>query len=170
MSSSIRDRAVHAAPSGIGAAARRPVLLGTLSVRVDPSAEDMAIASSLEAGVPLIVANVMRLRPYPATNMLLGPGAATLPDEEDLDAVRATAQRAAALGIPTELLRVTTSRPVKALLEIARERDAGLLVFGPDLARTGRRRFRRAARDLRRGAGCLVWVAPDGWLAPGAEG
>jgi hypothetical protein len=51
---------------------------------------------------------------------------------------------------------------VRALLEILAERDAGLLVFGPDRARTGRRRFRAAARQVRRRAPCLVWVAPDG--------
>jgi hypothetical protein len=35
-------------------------------------------------------------------------------------------------------------------------------VFGPDLARTPRRRFRAAARAVRRDAPCLVWIAPDG--------
>jgi hypothetical protein len=94
--------------------------------------------------------------------VLAGPGAAVLPHEEDLEAVRATAERAAALGIPTEHLRVATKRPVKALLEVVRERDAGLLVFGPDLRRIRRRRFRRAAAQVRRDAACLVWVAPDG--------
>jgi hypothetical protein len=51
---------------------------------------------------------------------------------------------------------------VRALLELAAEREAGLLVFGPDLGRTRRRRFRAAARQVRRDAGCLVWIAPDG--------
>jgi nucleotide-binding universal stress UspA family protein len=169
LSPSIPDRAVHPVPGGTAGDARRPVVLGTLSVRVDPSAEDMAIASSLEAGAALIVVNAMRLPPYPATIMLLGPGAATLPHEEDLEDVRATAHRAAALGIRTELLRVTAPRPVRALLEVVSERDAGLLVFGPDLSRIRRRRFRRAARALRRNASCLLWIAPDGWLAPGGD-
>jgi nucleotide-binding universal stress UspA family protein len=140
----------------------RPVLLGTLSVRVDPSAERMALDSALEAGVPLVIANILRLRPYPTTFGLLGHQGMTLPHEEDLDAVRATARRAAELGVKTELLRVTTRRPVQALLQIARERDAGLLVFGPDLKRIGRLRFRAVARRLRREADCLIWVAPDG--------
>jgi nucleotide-binding universal stress UspA family protein len=138
-----------------------PVLLATLSVRVDPSAERMAIDSALEAGVKLIVANMLTLPPYPLTFML-APEYATLPHEEDLDAVRATAARAAARGIPTELLRVSSRRPLKALLELAREREAGLLVFGPDLSRTPQRRFRAAARRVRRDADCLVWIAPDG--------
>ena len=62
----------------------------------------------------------------------------------------------------TELLRVRTTRPVAALLEVVAERDAGLLVFGPHLGRVGRMRFRWAARRIRREANCLVWVAPDG--------
>jgi nucleotide-binding universal stress UspA family protein len=140
----------------------RPVVLATLSVRVDPSAERMAIDSAIEAGVPLVLVNVLRFPPYPTTLALVGPEGLNLPHEEDLDAVRATAARAAELGVKTELLRVTTRRPVQALLEIVAERDAGLLVFGPDLKLTGRVRFRMLARKLRRDAGCLIWVAPDG--------
>lgn len=51
---------------------------------------------------------------------------------------------------------------MRALLEVVSERDAGLLVFGPDLDWVGRLSFRRAARRVRRDADCLVWVAPDG--------
>jgi hypothetical protein len=137
------------------------VVLGTLAVRVDPSAERVALDSALEAGVALIVGSMIMLPAYPMT-MILAPQYATLPHEEDLEAVRATAHRAAALGIKTELLRISTQRPVKALLELASERDAGLLVFGPDVRRTNRVRFWAAARKVRRGANCLVWIAPDG--------
>jgi nucleotide-binding universal stress UspA family protein len=140
---------------------RRPVLLGTLSVRVHPNAERMAIESALEAGVKLIIANMIPMPAYPMS-LRIAPEYAVLPHEEDLEAVRATAQRAAQLGIATELLRVTTTRPVRALLELVRERDAGLLVLGPDVSRTSRLRFRAAARAVRRGANCLVWIAPDG--------
>src|SRR5215218_600996 len=133
-----------------------------MSVRVDPTAEEMAIASALEAGVPLILVNLLRLRNYPATIALLGAEATTLPHEEDLEAVRATATRASELGIKTELLRVTSRRPIPALLEVLHERDAGLVVFGPDLRLTNRWRFRAAARRVRAQADCLVWVAPDG--------
>jgi nucleotide-binding universal stress UspA family protein len=140
----------------------RPVVLATLSVRVDPSAERMAIESALEAGAPLILVNLLKLRNYPTTIALQGAAATTLPHEEDLDAVRATAARAAQLGIKTELLRVTSKRPIAALLQVLHERDAGLVVFGPDLSRTSRWRFRAAARRVRAEADCLVWVAPDG--------
>jgi hypothetical protein len=160
--SEILDRGSPAAGrSGTGRSRARPVLLATLSVRVDPSAERMALESALEAGVKLIIANMLVLPPYPLTFMLAREYM-TLPHEEDLDAVRATAQRAASLGITTELLRVSSRRPMKALLELVQEREAGLLVFGPDLSRTSRRRFRAAERLVRREAGCLVWVAPDG--------
>ena len=158
----VRDVERIAAPPPAARTRARPVVLGTLSVRIDPAAEEMAIASALEAGVPLIVANMLQLPPYPATITLVGPEAATLPHEEALEEVRATAARAAALGIPTELLRVTSRHPVRALLQVATERDAGLLVFGPDRGRARRWRFRAAARRVRRDAPCLVWVAPDG--------
>jgi nucleotide-binding universal stress UspA family protein len=158
----LKDRDADLAKWSVEGTHARPVVLGTLSVRVDPSAERMAIDSALEAGVPLVIANILPLRPYPTTLALLGPEGLNLPHEEDLDAVRATARRAADLGVKTELLRVTTRRPVQALLEIVSERDAGLLVFGPDLRLTSRIRFRLAARRLRREAGCLIWVAPDG--------
>ena len=139
----------------------RPVVLATLSVRIDPNAERMAFESALDARVPLIIANMITLRAYPMT-LILAPQYATLPHEEDLDAVRATAERAAARGIKTELLRITTTRPLGDLIELVRERRAGLLVLGPDVKRTSRWRLRLAARRVRRDAPCLVWIAPDG--------
>jgi nucleotide-binding universal stress UspA family protein len=93
---------------------------------------------------------------------LVGAANATLPHEEALDEVRGTAARAASLGVKTELLRVTTRHPVRALLQIVVERDAGLLVFGPDRSRVRGLRWRTAVRRVRRDAPCLVWVAPDG--------
>lgn len=157
----VRDRsgATEIAPAARGAG--RPVLLGTLGCRIDPEAERMAIESALDAGSPLLVTNVVHLPNYPTTLMLVGPAAAVLPHEEDLDEVRATADRAAALGIRTEHLRVSSKRPVKALLEVARDHRAGLLVFGPDRSRITRRRYRRASREIRGEADCLVWIAAD---------
>jgi hypothetical protein len=139
----------------------RLVLLGTLSVRVDPTAERMAIDTALEVGARLILANLVKLPPY-ALTMMVARDYLILPHEEDLDAVRATAQRAAALGIATELLRVRSPRPVTALNELARDLHAGLLVFGPDRSRISRRHFDAAAKAVRRNAPCLVWIAPEG--------
>ena len=105
--------------------APRPVVLATLSVRVDPDAERMAIESALDAGARLIIANMLWLPPYPTT-LILAREYATLPHEEDLDAVRETAARAAARGITAELLRISSRRPLAALLELIEERGAGL--------------------------------------------
>jgi hypothetical protein len=139
----------------------RPVVLATLSVRVDARAERMALESALEAGVPLIVANMLRMPAF-STTLLIAPEYATLPHEEDLEAVRATARRAAEWGIPTELLRIMSPRPLTALIELIHERRPGLVVLGPDVSRTSRRRLRAAARKVRHEADCLVWIAPDG--------
>ena len=67
--------------------------------------------------------------------------------------------RISSLGIRTELLRISSRRPLTALLELVSEREPGLLVFGPDRSQISHRRFRAAARTIRRDAPCLVWVA-----------
>lgn len=162
MTPELRDRGDEVTRVPAGPTRARPVVLATMAVRVHPSAERMAIDSAIEAGVPLLVVNLIPLPPYVRTLVLVGPEGTTFPHEEDLDAVRATARRAADLGVKTELLRVRTRHAVKALLEVLHERDAGLVVFGPDLGLVGRLRFRVAARKVRREADCLVWVAPDG--------
>ncbi len=141
--------------------APRPVLLATLSVRVHPSAERIAIESALETHARLIIANMLTLPPYPTT-LMLAREHATLPHEEDLEAVRETARRAAARGVQTELLRISSRRPLAALIELIGERQAGLVVLGPDPRRTPRWWLWLAARRVRRQAGCLVWIAPDG--------
>lgn len=141
--------------------APRPVVLATLSVRVDPSAEAVAIESALETHARLIIANMLTLPPYPTT-LMLAREHATLPHEEDLEAVRETAWRAANRGIDTELLRISSRRPLAALIELIGERQAGLLVLGPDPRRTPRWWLWLAARRVRRQAGCLIWIAPDG--------
>jgi nucleotide-binding universal stress UspA family protein len=146
---------------GADAHPARPVMLATLSARVDPAAERVAVDAALETGAKLLLVNLMWLPPHPTT-LTLAREYATLPHEEDLDAVRETAQHAADRGIPTELLRVSSRRPLQALLELVHERDAGLLVLGPDPRRTPRWWRAAAARRIRNKAGCLVWIAPDG--------
>ena len=145
---------------GPAAAAVGPVVLGTLSSDVDPEAERVAIDSALDAGVPLLVVNVVELPPCPRALVLGGPGALTFPHEESYEAVRATAERAARLGLRVEHLRVSSPRPAKALVQVARERGAGLVVLGPKrrgILRGGWR-FDRAARAVRRNLSCLVWI------------
>jgi hypothetical protein len=135
-------------------------MLATLSVRVAPDAERVAVEAALESRASLIVANMLPLPPYPMT-VVLAREHATLPHEEDLEAVRATAERAAAAGIETQLLRVSSRRPITAMVELAREREVALLVFGPQRSRLPRWRHRAAARAIRREATCLVWIAQD---------
>jgi hypothetical protein len=137
-----------------------PVMLATLSVRIDPLAEAMAMDSALQAQVPLLLANLSLFRPGPLTSVLAREYA-VLPHEEDLDAVRETAARAAARGIATELLRISSPRPIEAMLELAEERRVGLLVFGPERSRLPSWRFRRAVRAIRRHATCLVWISSE---------
>jgi nucleotide-binding universal stress UspA family protein len=142
-----------------GRAEARPVILATLSVRVHPEAERMAIESALDARARLIIANMLWLPPHPTT-LVLAREVATLPHEEDLEAVRETAARAAARGVKVELLRISSRRPLAALLELIEERGAGLVVLGPDPRRTPRWWRAVAARRIRKRAGCLVWIAP----------
>jgi nucleotide-binding universal stress UspA family protein len=139
--------------------APHPVVLATLSVRVDPGAERMAIESALDTSARLIIANMLWLPPHPTT-LTLAREVAVLPHEEDLDAVRETAARAAARGVQVELLRISSRRPLAALLELIEERGAGLVVLGPDPRRTPRWWRAAAVRRIRRRAGCLVWIAP----------
>jgi nucleotide-binding universal stress UspA family protein len=138
-----------------------PVVLGTLSARVEPEAERLAIESALEAGVPLLVVNAIPMPVCPRALVLGGPGAVTFPHEEDYEAVRATAQRAAASGIRVEHLRVTSPRPAKALVQVANERGAALVVLGPKRGRASGAGARRAAREVSRSTTCLVWIAGD---------
>jgi hypothetical protein len=150
-------------PPAVGADAEspRPVMLATLSARVDPAAEQVAIEAALETRAKLLLVNLMWLPPHPTT-LTLAREYATLPHEEDLDAVRQTAQHAADQGISTELLRVSSRRPLQALLELVHERRAGLLVLGPDPRRTPRWWRAAAAHRIRKRAECLVWIAPGG--------
>ena len=135
----------------------RPVVLATLSSSVDPDAERLAIESCLDASVPLILVNALTAPACPRT---LHMGLLD-PTREDYAAVRATAERAAQFGIPVEHLRVTTPHPGKAIVAIAHEWAAGLLVLGPKRRRlfVPRWRFRRVAQEVRRSAACLVWIA-----------
>jgi nucleotide-binding universal stress UspA family protein len=139
---------------------RGPVVLATLASRPNAEAEDAAIDAALDAGAPLVIVNAVALPLMPLTLYLVGVSGAIGPEEEDLAAVRASAERAASLGVSVEHLRVVARNPIAALTSVAKDRRAGLLIFGPDPARIGRRRFRSAARKVRKRADCLVLVLP----------
>jgi nucleotide-binding universal stress UspA family protein len=142
--------------TGVRAPPGRPILLATLGVPFDPDASAFAVDAAVEAGQPLIVANVVELPPL---TMSIRLGYDQLPDTpEDEEAFKAPAALAHSLGVQVERLRVRSLRPVEALLELAVERRPGLLVFGPDRDRIKQRLYRKAAKAIRERAACLVWL------------
>lgn len=134
----------------------RPVILATLRVPFDQVASELAVDAAVESGKPLLVVVLAELQPLPLS-VLLGYDQVDTPEQEA--AFAAPAMLAASLGVEVERLRVRSPRPLTALLELAAEREPGLLVFGPDRARLSRRAYRKAAEALRRQASCLVWLA-----------
>ena len=148
---------VGAPPDTTAAAGgRRPVLLATLRVAFDPVACELAVDAAVESGHPLIVAVVVELPPLPLSVLL---GYDQIDSPEDETAFAAPALLAASLGVPVERLRVRSPRPLTALVELAGEREPGLLVFGPDRSKIRPRVFRRVAKKIRARAACLVWLA-----------
>jgi nucleotide-binding universal stress UspA family protein len=146
------------APPGTAVDGTRPVLLATLNAPWDPAAAAVAVDAAVETGQPLIVANVAHLPPLGmCVNMRY-----RLEDPPELAAaLRAPAELARSLGLRVELLHVLSPRPVAALVELAVERCPGLLVFGPDRSRVGRRAYRKAAKAIRTEVPCLVWLDPN---------
>jgi nucleotide-binding universal stress UspA family protein len=134
----------------------RPVVLATLRVPFAAAACELAVDAAVESGQPLLVVVLARLEPLPLS-VILGYDQVDSPEQEA--AFAAPAALAASLGVEVERLRVRSPRPVTALLELAAEREPGLLVFGPDLGRLSRRAYRKAANALRERAPCLVWLA-----------
>jgi hypothetical protein len=135
----------------------RPVVLATLGVPFEERACAVAVDAAVESGCDLIVANVVELPPLA---MSVRMGYDQLDDAEELaESLRAPAALAQSLGVRVERLRVRSPRPIVALLELATERSAGLLVFGPDRTKLRARVFRKAARAVSERAPCLVWVA-----------
>jgi nucleotide-binding universal stress UspA family protein len=147
------------APDAGGATRARPVVLATLGVPFDGDAARFAVQAALESGSRLIVLDAVQLPLWPQA---IATRHADVELAEDREQIRALAGQAAGLGLDVEHLRVRSPHPVDALLEVAGERDAGLLVVGPDLSRLKPRPFSRIVRRIRRRASCLLWVAGEG--------
>jgi len=148
-------RRISREDTSVFASGGRPVLLATLDVPFSEEATAFAVDSAVESGKQLLVVNVAEVLPTAYT--LLGYGYV---EREGLqDALRKPAELASSLAVQVERLRVCSPHPVDALLEIAAEREPGLLVFGPDRTELARRRYRKAARALSERASCLVWLA-----------
>jgi hypothetical protein len=137
----------------------RPVVLATMAVPFDGDAARVALQAALEGGVKLIVLDAVE---QPFWLQSLASGHAALEEPDDREQIRVFVDQAATLGLQVEHLRVRSPRPVDALLEVAGECQAGLLVFGPDRARLRPRVFARMVRRIRRRASCLLWVAGEG--------
>jgi nucleotide-binding universal stress UspA family protein len=130
-------------------------MLATLGVPFDPAASAFAVDSAVESGQPLLVTVLAELPPLPLSVLL---GFDQIDSPEEAAAFLAPAALAASLGVAVERLRVRSTRPVTALLELAAERELGLLVLGPDLAKVSKRLYRKAVRELRERSPCLVWI------------
>jgi nucleotide-binding universal stress UspA family protein len=146
-------------PPGADGRRFRPVMLATLAVPFDPDCARVAIQAAMEGGVKLIVVDAVEQPFWPQS---LAIRHAELEEEVDRAAIRQLVEQTAALGLEVEHLRVRSPRPVEALLDLAGEREAGLLVLGPDRSRIRPRLFRRAVRRIRKRASCLLWVAGEG--------
>ena len=134
-----------------------PCSSATLDVPFDAEATVVAVDAAVEAGQPLIVANIVELPPLPLSIRM---GYDQLEYAPEMDAsLRAPAELAASLGVRVERLRVRSPHPVEALVQVAHERRPGLLVFGPDRRRLPRRRYARAAKALREDGSWLIWLA-----------
>jgi nucleotide-binding universal stress UspA family protein len=131
-------------------------MLATLDVPFDSAAAAFGVDAAVESGAGLIVVNVVETPFLPGT--LAGWDVAAPPELED--SLSAPSRLAQALGVEVERLRVRSPHPVDALLQVADEREPGVLVFGPDRTRLPRRRYRKAERAVRERATCLVWT-PD---------
>jgi nucleotide-binding universal stress UspA family protein len=133
-------------------------MLATLAVPFEPESARIAIQAAMEGGVKLIVVDAVEM-PLWLQSMTTRRD---LEDEADRAEIGRMANNAAALGLEVEHLRVRSPRPIEAVLELCGEREAGLLVLGPDPSRLRPRSFRRAVRRVRKRASCLLWVAGEG--------
>ena len=156
----VRRQLDREVPNAINSAAGRPILLATMGAPFDEEAVAVAVDAAVESGEELIVANITRLEPL-GLSMIMGYDALEEFTPEVSRSVRRPVRLAAEFGLRVERLRIRSPRPVSALLELVRDRQPGLVVFGPDRRRLSRRLYRRATDALRAGIGYLVWLPPE---------
>ncbi len=133
-----------------------PVMLATFDVPFDEAATAFAVRAAIEASRALIVANVVEL---PALPFSIQMGYDMLDYTPEMEAsLMAPVELAQAHGLDVERLRVKSFRRVEALIEVTREREAQMLVLGPDRRRVSERLYRKAARAVRDRLECLVWI------------
>jgi nucleotide-binding universal stress UspA family protein len=131
----------------------RPVMLLTFNVPFAEEAVRFAIEAAGDAGSELMVCDGIPLNMNPAAR-----GPRSFGDPDALASASAAVKQAVGAGVRAEQFLFHSPRLERAALDVARERRVGLIVFGPDPARYGRWRHRRAARRVSRNAPCLVWT------------
>jgi len=146
-STAVRDAASASRP--------RPVLLATLDAPVLPEASSTAVDAAVESGQPLLVVNAVETALTRST-LTFGHHYIAPPDVEE--SLSAPAQLAQSLGVQVERIRLRSPRPVEALIELAGEREVGLLVLGADPAAMRKGRYRRSVRKVCERLSCLVWI------------
>ena len=142
------------APAATEPGVRGAVMLVTLESGFDPAAERLAISSALDGGLPLRLVDLVDFSMSPCSSLL---GCRSLATREEQEAVRRTADTAAALGLDVAILRVRSPRPARALAEVVSEEHPSLLVVGPSRIRD-KRRLRGVVRQAC-ALSCLVWIA-----------
>jgi hypothetical protein len=144
-----------------------PVVLATFaSAPFGTRAARLAVEAAAEMRSPLIVVQSVEVR-----SRRRRARAAAEPLAPSLAAgVRAVRVLAAEFGVDVEALRVSSRRPVGALLGLVSDRRAALVVLASDPAalrrfrRPTRRQYRRFVAALAGHADCLLWTAQE----PGA--
>ena len=152
MSAPTAVRDPTAAGTGEGTTGK-PVMLLTFNVPFAAEAVRFAIDAAGDAGSELMVCDGIPLNVNPAAR-----GPRSFGDPDALDSATAAVRQAVESGVRAEQFLFHSPRPERAAMEVARDHQIGLLVFGPDPARYGRWRHRRAARRVSRNAPCLVWT------------
>ena len=152
MNSAIRDRA----PETLTAeerTERHPVMLVSFDISFDEAAIDMAIEAAVQANAELMVCLAVTLPVANANAAARRTMGNPVVREEILEILG----RARAAGANARQLVYNSPRPLSATIDVTRNREIGLLVFGPKRKTYGRLRFRLDLRRLRRKANCLVW-------------
>lgn len=152
MSTGVRDRA----PAPLLApeqTQRRPVMLVSLDIAFDEAAIETAIEAALEANSELFVCLGIQL-PVGNANAAARRHMGDPVVREQIKEIVAVARAA---GAKAQMLTFNSPRPTTVLIDVVRDRDIGLLVFGPNRRRYGRLRFRLHTRKLRRNVDCLFW-------------
>ena len=147
------DRVAPPPPVTVGRRVR-PVMLLTLNVELEEPAISFAIDSAAQTGAELYICDAIPLeyRNY------VGHVARQYAEQMNRKHLDAVARRARDSGVSTQQLAFHSPRPVKVALEVAKQEQIGLLVFGANRKGLGRRYFRKAIKRIRADAPCLVWV------------